>query len=88
MMSTATRITLDDIEAKVVAENYVTQGMLTICILTLSNGYQVTGKSGCADPANYDAELGHRIARKNAINEVWPLEGYLLREQLHQRNQS
>ena len=56
---------------------------LTFCVLTLQNGFTVTGESACASPENFDAEIGRKIARDNAINKVWMLEGYLLKQQLH-----
>lgn len=56
--------------------------VLTICILVLKNGYIVTGESACASPENYDAEIGRKIARDNARNKIWALEGYLLRSHL------
>jgi hypothetical protein len=56
--------------------------LLTFCVLVLRNGFIVTGESACASPENFDAELGRKIARQNAIAKVWPLMGYALREQL------
>lgn len=55
---------------------------LTLCVLVLKNGYVVTGESACASPANFDAEIGRKIARDNARNKIWALEGYLLRSKL------
>jgi len=55
---------------------------LTVCALTLRNGFIVTGESAAASPANFDAELGRKIAFDNARNKIWALEGYLLRERL------
>lgn len=57
--------------------------LLTFCVLVLKNGFTVTGESACASPENFDAEIGRKIARENAINKVWMLEGYLLKQQLH-----
>lgn len=57
-------------------------GLLTICVLVLRNGFTVTGESACASPENFDAEIGRKIARQNAINKVWPLMGYELRSKL------
>jgi hypothetical protein len=51
---------------------------LTFCVLILSNGYTVTGESACVSPENFDAELGRRIARQNAIDKCWPLFGFHL----------
>lgn len=57
--------------------------LLTFCVLILQNGFTVTGESACASPENFDAEVGRKIARANAINKVWPLMGYALKQQLH-----
>lgn len=56
---------------------------LTICCLTLKNGFTVTGESACADPDNFNPKTGEYYAKKQAINKVWPLEGYLLRQRLY-----
>ena len=57
--------------------------LLTFCVLVLKNGFTVTGESACASPENFDAELGRKIARKNAVDKVWPLMGYELKCRLH-----
>lgn len=57
---------------------------LTFCVLVLRNGFTVTGESACASPENFDAELGRKIARQNAIAKVWPLMGYELKQRLHE----
>ncbi len=59
-----------------------TLGLLTFCVLVLRNGFTVTGESACASPENFDAEIGRKIARENAVNKIWPLMGYELRSQL------
>lgn len=56
--------------------------LLTFCALVLRNGFTVTGESACASPENFDAEIGRKIARANAITKVWPLLGYELRSRL------
>jgi hypothetical protein len=56
--------------------------LLTFCVLVLRNGFTVTGESACASAENFDAELGRKIARQNAIDKVWPLMGYELRSKL------
>ena len=57
-------------------------GLLTFCVLVLNNGFTVTGESACASPENFDAEIGRKIARQNAVQKIWPLMGYALRQQL------
>ena len=61
-------------------------GLLTFCVLTLKNGFTVTGESACASPENFDAEIGRKIARENAVNKIWMLEGYLLKQNLSEVN--
>jgi len=56
--------------------------LLTFCVLVLKNGFTVTGESACASPENFDAEIGRKIARQNAISKIWPLMGYELRSRL------
>lgn len=58
-------------------------GLLTFCVLILRNGFMVTGESACASPENFDAEIGRRIARANAVQKLWPLMGYALKQDLH-----
>ena len=59
-----------------------TLSLLTFCVLVLKNGFTVTGESACASPENFDAELGRKIARQNAVSKVWPLMGYALKDRL------
>lgn len=56
--------------------------LLTFCVLTLSNGFTVTGESACASAENFDADIGRRVAREKAIEKVWPLLGFRLRDKL------
>lgn len=64
-------------------ETHESLRLLTFCVLVLRNGFTVTGESACASPENFDAELGRKIARQNAVAKVWPLMGYALKQQLH-----
>lgn len=56
--------------------------LLTFCVLVLRNGFTVTGESACASPENFNAEIGRKIARQNAVQKIWPLMGYELRSKL------
>lgn len=60
--------------------------LLTFCVLVLKNGFTVTGESACASLENFDAEIGQKIARQNAVNKIWLLEGYLLKQKLSDKN--
>jgi len=55
---------------------------VTICNVTLENGFSVRGESACVDPGDYHEELGKELAYKDAFNKIWALEGYLLAEGL------
>ncbi|VVJ97769.1 Uncharacterised protein [Klebsiella pneumoniae] len=59
--------------------------LLTFCVLVLRNGFTVTGESACASPENFDAEIGRKIARENAVQKIWMLEGYLLKQRLSEK---
>lgn len=81
----APRITPKDIDSKILGADYhrFNGTTVTICCLYLANGFTVTGESACASPENFDEEIGRKIARENAREKIWQLEGYLLRQRLH-----
>ncbi len=79
----APRVTPQRIESIIVGESFHRlTGTLTVCVLTLENGFTVTGESACASPENYNEELGNKIAKSNAKDKIWALEGYLLKQRL------
>ena len=83
---TAPKITPERLEEVITKEEYhVFPGnCLTVCVLTLKNGFTVTGESACASPENFDEEIGRSIARRNAKDKIWALEGYLLKQKLYE----
>lgn len=56
--------------------------LLTFCVLVMRNGFTVVGQSACAHPENFDAEVGRKLARRNAVSDAWRLLGFRLRDQL------
>jgi hypothetical protein len=78
---TAARVTPEIVDSRIVGEDYhvFPNSQLTVCCLTLTNGFTVTGESACASPENFNAELGRKIARDRARDKIWALEGYLLK---------
>lgn len=82
---TAPRVTPARLEEVIASEQYYVfpNTTFTACLLTLVNGYTVLGESACASPENFNAEIGRKISRENAKNKIWAIEGYLLRQQLH-----
>ena len=46
------------------------------CVITLRNGYTVTGESSCIDPNTFDRSIGETIAYENAFDKLWAILGY------------
>jgi len=82
------KVTPDRVRDAIAAEQTITFGLLTIVVLTLRNGFLVTGESACASPETYDPKIGYDLARRAAESKVWMLEGYLLKEQLFNERMS
>lgn len=85
VQKTPNRVSLDSMKEKIAAEEYIYPESLpcmTICVLTMTNGFAVVGKSAPADPENFNADLGKKFAYEDAMRQLWPLEGYALRERL------
>lgn len=78
-------ITEDHVNEMIVATRYhrFPGTTMTVCCMTLKNGFNVIGENACADPANFSDVVGEHFARKNAREKIWVLEGYLLRQRLH-----
>lgn len=95
-VAVAPRVTLDDIKAAIVEQHYLTGGAissvplygghplfnLTLCVVVLKNGFTIVGKSAPASPANFNAELGRKLAYEDCVRQIWPLMGFALREKL------
>ena len=81
---TAPRLTPSLIDGTVSDVQYHVFGdtCLTVCCITLANGFTVTGESACASPENFDADIGRSISYANARDKIWALEGYLLKQRL------
>lgn len=80
-------VTIEKITAKIVSETYtrLPSEKVLVCELVLENGFSVRGEAAVVDPQNFNLEIGKKISKTNAINEIWQLEGYLLQEQLYQK---
>lgn len=89
------RVTLQHMQEKIKHKFFVTgsdaicmetvpeMDILTICFLVMDNGFIIIGKSAPASPENYVQEKGETFAYEDAIRQLWPLEGYHLRQELH-----
>lgn len=85
----APRVSQADVDAEVRNAYFhvIPDSMMTICALTLQNGFTVLGKSACADPRNFQKDIGERIAREEAYGKVWALLGFRLADRLHAETQ-
>lgn len=82
VITVAPRVTKQDVLDFIKSEKYLYSDTLTFCVLTLENGFTVTGESACASLANYNKEIGDRLAKESAINKIWGLLGFELRSRL------
>lgn len=84
--ASAPRLTPQQIAGTIKREEFwrVPGTVMTVCALELQNGYVVVGTSAPVSSENFNEDLGRKIAREKATDQIWGLEGYLLRERLHQ----
>ena len=81
------RLTPADIDAVIVDKAFYTfpGTTMTICLITLKNGFTTVGKAACASLENFNQETGNKIAYDNARDKIWELEGYLLKQKLSEQ---
>lgn len=80
----APRLTPTLIDEAIIKEDYyVFPGTtVTVCCLTLKNGFNTIGESAAASPENFDEEVGRKVSKERAREKIWALEGYRLKQQL------
>ena len=75
---------LDEIIAELIADSRVTYqklgGTRTLAHVELPNGFSVLGEANSSLPENFDSKEGKTIALANAIKQIQPLLGFLLRD--------
>ncbi|MBS9780297.1 MAG: hypothetical protein KGV51_06695 [Moraxellaceae bacterium] len=70
------KLTLDDLNNLIKSKDFQVSGTLTICTVELNCGFKVVGKSACLNPNDFNLETGKKLALRDAINQLWELEGY------------
>jgi len=75
----------DELEKVIVNEQYCHfEGTtVTICLLTLKNGFHVVGESYCPLPELFDKTTGCQRARDCAKAKIWNLEMYAFYDMCH-----
>lgn len=87
---TPNKVTLDMINAKIAKIDFVDRPCdttLTLCIITLDNGFSVRGESACVDPNEYNRDTGRLYAESAARSQLWLPMGFLLAEDRHRERQ-
>ena len=59
-------------------------GLVTFCVLLLKNGFKTVGYSCCVNPEAFDSAKGRDIARRVALDRVYAVLGYNLKQQYYQ----
>lgn len=81
MPKTQWTVTQEQIDALLDAsetQEHVFWGKELVISYKLPSGFTVLGRGACVDPANFDIEIGRKVAREMAANKLWELEGYKL----------
>jgi hypothetical protein len=82
---TAPRVTEEAIKAKIASVEYArpfNNNKMTLCVITMANGFMALGKSAPVSEANFDAQVGEYYAYEDAFKQLWQLEAYLLLERM------
>ena len=76
------KVTVKGMNKRIVRTDYIIlpNSTVTLCNITLENGFSVRGEAACVDSKNFNKEIGEELAYKHAFNKMWQLEGYLLAE--------
>jgi hypothetical protein len=87
-LTTAPRVTPAMIDGMVKETELIKVGdSIMFCILTLHNGLKVVGKNlGSVSPENYDEGLAKQLSHRDARDQLWPLAGFMLAEDIHRGN--
>ena len=82
------RITMNSIMDRIEKVSYlvIPETTVTLCMITMINGFSVRGESACVDPAAFNKALGEKFSYEDAFDQLWKLEGYLLKEKMYQEN--
>lgn len=75
------KITKEYIESRInnVSYHCVTDTK-TLCIITLDNGFTVTGESDVAYKRDYNLEIGQKVSFEKALNKVWDFIAFMVKQ--------
>lgn len=85
---TPTSVTPEAIANEIESEHYRNLGgalkqtgptaNVTLCVFVLKNGFVIIGKSACVNSENFNEDLGRKLAREDAVRQMWPYLGFRL----------
>ena len=70
--------TMVEAEWKSAAYHHFEGTTVTVCCLTLRNGFTVVGQSACANPDNFDPKLGRELAFEDANQQIYKFLAFRL----------
>lgn len=81
-------LTPDFLKSQISAVTYHRFGETGIqCVLTLLNGYTVTGESSCIDPTVFNQAIGEKFAYEVAFDKLWGIFGYNEKQRWYEETQ-
>ena len=83
----APRVNSDSIAKEIATVEYAYVGLMTLCVLTLHNGFKIVGKSACASAANYNREFGEQFAYRDADRQIGQFLGFRICEESYKQSQ-
>ncbi len=85
MLNRVTDDHLDNLLANSEYQEHVFWDKELVVSCKLPSGFTVSGRGACVDPANFDLEIGRKVAKEDIKNQLWQLEGYLLQIKLNEQ---
>lgn len=70
------KITVEEINGLINDTEYFTKDTMTYCRITMKCKYVFTGESACMNPADFNKEIGEKVAYQNAFNKIWSHLGF------------
>lgn len=81
-------LTKEKVEAQIAKVDYVLFGKTgTLCVITLCNGFTVTGESVCIDPSMFDTTKGEQYAYDRAFNKLFGVLSYEAKQRWYEETQ-
>ena len=76
------KLTKEILESHIADESYhqFPNTTVTVCCLTLDNGFDVIGYSTVIEKEKFNAEMGEKFAKDDAVGKMWELYAFDARQ--------